>query len=158
MGSINLSSNETWENKITNVEDTDRIVESTDRIKKDINAILLDKTIILPKERYSSIDYIITLTEWAKKKIFSSHIKFSSEAIKKMKADPFMKHEHKWENLLFSGDEVELSWVLYPPIEYEIQEDELSYIIYDNKRIFDKTELSIEADSFKVETEEEQKS
>ena len=69
----------------------------------------------------------------------------------------FMKYEEKWENLLFLGDEVELNWFLYRPIEYEIQKDELSYIIYDDKRIFDKIQISIDANVFTVETEEENK-
>jgi len=130
-------------------------IENTKRTKKDINAILSDRSIILPKERYSSIDYIITFPEWVRKKIFSSHITFSAGAIQKMKADPYMTYKEEWENILFFGDEVELSWFIYPPIQYEIQKDELSYILYDNKRIFDKAELSLESDVFKVETEEE---
>jgi hypothetical protein len=148
MKEIDISqSEEPWQNTVSHIEKTDK--------KKDIETILSDNTIILPKERYSSIDYIITFPEWARNKIFSSHIKFSSGAIQKMKADPFMKHEEKWENLLFFGDEVELSWVVYPPIEYEIQKNELSYLIYDDKKKFDKKELNIDADIFNIETEEE---
>ena len=151
MNKIDISKpRESWENTVSHVSN----INGT---RKDIDAVLSDNRIILPKERYSSIDYIMTFPEGAKKKIFSSHIKFSSAAIQKMKADPFMKYEEKWENLLFLGDEVELNWFLYPPIEYEIQKDELSYIIYDDKRIFDKIQISIDANVFTVETEEENK-
>lgn len=132
------------------------INETTDKAKENVNTILINNTIILPKERYSSIDYIMTFSEWKIKKIFSSHVKFSPKAIEKMKADPFMTYEENWESLVFSGDEIELKWVHYPPIEYEIQKDELSYIVYDNKRIFDKNQLSGDSETYQMETEEEE--
>lgn len=133
------------------------IHETTDKNKKDINTILINNTIVLPKERYSSIDYIMTFSEWEIKKVFSSHVKFSPKAIEKMKADPFMTYQQNGENVVFFGDEIELAGVFYPSIEYEIQKNELSYIIYDDKRIFDKNQVSWDAEIYQIQTEEEGK-
>ena len=132
------------------------IHETTDKTKKDINTILINNTIVLPKERYSSIDYIMTFSEWEIKKVFSSYVKFSPKAIEKMKADPFMTYQQNGENVVFFGDEIELAGVLYPPIEYEIQEDELSYIHYDGKKIFDKNNIYSDGDIYNVKIEEEE--
>ena len=72
MNKIDISKpRESWENTVSHVSN----INGT---RKDIDAVLSDNRIILPKERYSSIDYIMTFPEGAKKKIFSSHIKFSS--------------------------------------------------------------------------------
>jgi len=152
---------ELWEKWVdsTAMENSKPIITepTTNSTKKNIDSILSDSVITLPKERYSSIDYIMTFATWEKEKIFSSHVNFSQEAIRKMKEDPFMTYEEKWENLLFYGDEIELKWVHYPPIEYEIQKNELSYVIYDGEKIFDKKNLNEEANSYKVEIEEEHK-
>ena len=85
------------------------------------------KYLVLPKDRYSCIDYYLENTENPKEEI---GIKIEDSAYMRMKQDPYLRlierteTEEKW-----LGDEVTLNGIYFPPLQFTIRKVEKGYIV-----------------------------